>query len=117
MGTLDNIFAFHKNRHGKRFYGIATPAIICDYLFTGKPEGEEDLDGELIDCSGNGVGATLRDYNNNVGVYDFDGDYDTWTFKREEDLDEDDLELIKKDEPGIYRIYFGEDEDEDENED
>jgi hypothetical protein len=50
-------------------------------------------------------------------VYDFDGDYDTWTFKREEDLDEDDLELIKKDEPGIYRIYFGEDEDEDENED
>lgn len=117
MSAIDNIFAFHTNRRGKRFYGIATPAIICDHIFCPKPDDEMELDDELVDCTGNGIGATLGEYNNNVGVYDFDGTFDTWTFLREEDLDEDDKELIKKDWPGIYKIYFGEIEDENEDED
>jgi len=60
----------------------------------------------MLDETGNELSATVNEYNRGVGVYDWDGDYDTDSFIYADELDEDLILLILQDnDPEDFRYY------------
>lgn len=69
--------------------------------------------GELIytDCNGNEVGLTYEEEQTGIGCIDNDGEYDTVYTCKIEDLDEDDIKVIKEshnsfDQEKVLKAYY-----------
>lgn len=111
------ILHFHIGRGGRfnntgytTYKGIEDASIISNYLFFPKYKNGNDITRSnthyMLDETGNELSATVNEYNRGVGVYDWDGDYDTDSFIYADDLDEDLILLILQgNDPEDFRYY------------
>lgn len=111
------ILHFHTGRGGKffnpgytTFEGINDASIIENDIYYPKYKNGNDIlhsnTHYMLDANGNELSATVNEYNNGVGVYDWDGSYDTDSFIYADQLDEDLIFLVlQNNTPEDFRFY------------
>lgn len=111
------ILHFHTGRGGKfnnpgytTFEGVEDASVISNYLYFPRYKNGNDILHSnrhyMLDENGNELSATVNEYNNGVGVFDWDGTYDTDFFIYADELDEDLILIVLKDNtPEDFRFY------------
>lgn len=111
------ILHFHIGRGGRfnnpgytTFKWIEDASIIENDIYYPKYKNGNDIlrsnTHYMLDANGNELSATVNEYNNGVGVYDWDGTYDTDFFIYADELDEDLIFLILENNiPEDFKFY------------
>lgn len=111
------ILHFHTGQGGRfnnpgytTFKWIEDASIIENDIYYPKYKNGNDIlrsnTHYMLDANGNELSATVNEYNNGVGVYDWDGTYDTDFFIYADELDEELIFMVlQNNTPEDFRFY------------